>query len=184
MKTRIFVPSWDEARVQALGAKYDGRMKSWYVPENVFISAFNRYVPLSIELIPSSNWAVNVRSEMKNEWDNLKRDCYHEANYQCSVCGGKGEEHPVECHEKWSYDMETGIQKLERLIALCPTCHLTKHWGKALLDHKEDIVKKHILQVNHWKEKDLNKYLQEVFFIFDLRSKIQWTLDLSLVRRG
>ena len=188
MKTRIFVPKEYEGTVSEFGAKYDGRMKSWYVPEDNIISIFNPFIPLTIELIPSSNWENNVRSEYKNEWPTIRTKTYKKANYKCEICGKTGNtskgEHFVECHEIWSYDMENKIQKLERLICLCPKCHRVKHWGLALIKGEEEIVKKHIMKVNNWKEIDVKKYVNEVFIIYEERSKYDWKLDLSYLERS
>jgi hypothetical protein len=75
--------------------------------------------------------------------------------------------------------METHVQKLQGLIALCPKCHKTKHWGYALTHGMEDIVTKHIQQVNGWKPEDVKKYINEAFAIFEVRSRVNWTLDLQ-----
>jgi len=156
-------------------------MKSWYVPENLTISTFNPFIPLSIELVPSSNWENNVRSQYKNEWDNIRRKTYRETNYCCEICGAKGETHPVEAHEVWGYDIKNCIQKLLGIIALCPSCHRCCHIGLAFVNGQEEVMKRHIIEVNRWKKEDLEKYLNEVFYIFEERSKVQWTLDLSIL---
>ncbi|PLS15077.1 HNH endonuclease [Bacillus sp. M6-12] len=182
MKTRLNVPKEYEALALEWGAKYDGRMKSFYVPEDQIISVFNPFIPLTVELVPSSNWEHNVRSEMKDEWDNIRRACYRKAGYKCEICGGVGEKHPVEAHEKWSYNMETHVQKLERIIALCPNCHKTQHWGYALIHGLEPIVRGHIKKINRWKDEDVDKYINEAFALFDYRSRINWTLDLSSLK--
>lgn len=181
MKTRIYVPSQYEEYVTQFGAKHDGKMKSWYIPNTVPISIFNPFIPLSIELVPSSNWNNNVRSVLKDNWDKIKTIVYRNADYHCEICGGIGEAHPVEAHECWSYETKTCIQKLEYIIALCPTCHKAKHIGLAMVNGESEPIKKHILKINNWKSEDLNKYLNEVFLLFDRRSAIEWTLDLSYI---
>jgi hypothetical protein len=168
--------------VTEFGAKYDGRMKSWYVPDGVVISIFNPFIPLSIELVPASNWESNVRSEFKDDWKMIKSAVYKKAGYRCEICGGQGDAHPVEAHEVWSYNNQTGIQKLEYIISLCPSCHKAKHIGLAMVNGEAEAVKKHILKVNNWKMEDLDKYINEAFYLFDKRSSIKWTLDLSYIK--
>lgn len=182
IKTRINVPKEYEETVKKLGAKYDGRMKSFYVPDNIMISVFNKFIPLSIELVPSSNWEKNVRSELKENWDYIRRKVYRNANYKCEICGGKGESHPVEAHEIWSYNMDTGVQKLVSIVALCPMCHKSKHIGFAMVNGQEEIVKKHIMKINNWKKEDVDKYIRETFYIFNKRSSISWKLDLGYLK--
>lgn len=184
IKTRITVPKIYENYAIEFGAKYDGRMKGWYIPEKLPISIFNPFIPLSIELVPSSNWENNVRSELKDEWDTIKKEIYKKANYKCEICGGKGDSHPVEAHEVWSYDMINHIQKLEYIIALCPDCHKAKHIGLTMINGEEEKVKKHILKINNWTKYDLDKYINEAFYLFNKRSEIKWTLDLSYVKKN
>jgi hypothetical protein len=50
---------------------------------------------------------------------------------RCEICGGRGPEHPVECHERWRYNDLIRTQTLVRMIALCPACHQVKHVGLA-----------------------------------------------------
>lgn len=181
-RTRIHVPIGQEEKAENLGAVYDGRMKSYVVPQHMPIILFQEFIPLPIELVPASNWENNVRSEFKEEWRDIRRVCYRKAGYRCEKCGGVGEEHPVECHEEWSYDDQKGIQKLERLIALCPLCHKSQHYGFAVISGLEQEVRKHILKQNRWKKEDLDKYLEEVFLVFEHRSRKEWKLDLEALQ--
>ena len=87
---------------------------------------------LTIELVPRTSWYSNVRSNVSEaEWDRLRRPVYHRAGSRCEICGGRGQKHPVECHEVWLYDDAAGIQRLVDLIALCPSCHGVKHLGRS-----------------------------------------------------
>lgn len=182
MKTRIFANKEDGILLKEYGVKYDGRMKSFYVPSGKVISLFNSFIPLTVELVPASNWESNVRSEYKHKWDDIRRYIYKRAGYKCEICGGVGEAHTVECHEIWSYDIDTKIQKLEGLISLCPICHKTKHYGFAVINGQEKIVRNHIKKINKWKEEDVDKYIEEAFIIFEHRSKFNWNLDMSYLK--
>lgn len=176
-KTRIQVEPDQAKKAEELGARYDGRMKSYYVPQELPIALFTEYIPLPIELVPSNNWQHNVRSEFSNEWSSIRRVCYKKAGYRCEKCGGVGERHPVECHEVWSYDIESGVQTLVRLIALCPLCHKSQHYGYAVLSGMEKEVRTHLKEMNRWTDDDLDKYLNEVFHLFDVRSERSWRLN-------
>ena len=177
IKTRLNVLKEDEPAVLMLGGKYDGRMKCWYVPQNLSIIEFSRYIPLSIELIPASTWEKNVRSERKNEWDLIRKKTYKLNNHTCEICGANKE--MMESHESWSFDFKTKIQKLISLHCYCHMCHRTKHYGLASLLGEEKMVNAHILKINNWKMEDLNKYLDEVLTQFNERSSVLWQLDLS-----
>lgn len=176
-RTRIKVQKKSENKVQKLGARYDGRMKSWYVPEDISISLFSEFIPLTVELVPASSWNKNVRSELKASWDDYRRQSYRNANHTCEICGTTGER--MESHEIWLFNNKKKIQKLEKLICLCHKCHRTKHWGLALIKNEGDMVKKHIMKINQWKIPDVEKYIEESLQVFEQRSRIDWSLDLS-----
>lgn len=169
----------DRDIVLSLGAKFTKKDNAFYVPENELISKFNKYIPLTIELIPHSNWNKNVRSEFKKDWDWIKRLSYKNAGYRCEICGNIGESHPVECHEIWDFNPETQIQKLMGLISLCPTCHKIKHSGLAITNGEESLVISHLNKINKWKDEDSYKYLNEAFQIYEILSRFDWQLDLS-----
>jgi len=139
---------------------------------------------LTIELVPSTAWYTNVRSNVsKQEWDIIRKHCYELSGNKCEVCGdigrNQGVKHNVECHEIWSYNDKELIQKLEGLIALCPMCHRTKHVGLAQLNGQLDSVRKHLSKVNNLKLNESYQYIQDSFLIWNERSKYEWVLDIS-----
>ena len=74
---------------------------------------------LEINLIPKTSFFLNVRSEVSAaEWDRLRRNYYKQANHNCEICGGKGENHPVECHEVWEYEQKTQTQRVRKAIVI------------------------------------------------------------------
>jgi len=147
---------------------------------------------LSIELVPSSSWGNNLRSEAnlsKKDWDKLRKACYESAGHKCEICGGVGwrrysgkPKSIVECHEIWSYDDRKKVQTLKGLIALCPTCHKAKHLGRTLSVEKPPVRDKvliHILEQNEMTVDELEAYIVEVFEEHSERSRHQWKIDLS-----
>jgi hypothetical protein len=87
---------------------------------------------LTIELVPRTCWFSNVRDQVpRGDWDRIRREVYERAGKRCEVCSGRGSRHPVECHEVWEYDETAHVQRLVRMIALCPACHEVKHIGLA-----------------------------------------------------
>lgn len=135
---------------------------------------------LTVELVPSTCWYTNVRSNVsKDVWDQLRRRVAAEAGQRCEICGGRGRKWPVECHEVWSYDDATRTQRLERLIALCPACHQVKHAGFASKQGKLAAVIAQLVKVNGWSHDDVELYLEAAFETWAARSRHQWTLDIS-----
>ena len=138
---------------------------------------------LSIELVPSSSWFTNLRSMLTpNEWDTTRGVCYEKANHRCEICDGVGLQHPVECHEVWSYTKGdlVNIQKLERTIALCPSCHQVKHMGFAMTQgvHAFEKAATHFMNVNQFTSDRAEFEIEKVFKIHHERSKVKWHLDV------
>lgn len=107
----------------------------------------------------------------------MRRAVYRRARYRCEICGGRGERHPVECHEVWAYDDERHVQRLERLVALCPDCHHVKHLGLASLNGRYDEAVRHLADVNEWTLEEAERYAQAAFARWEERSHHEWTVD-------
>lgn len=137
-------------------------------------------IKLTIELVPKSSWLSNVRAIVTNkQWDAIKSSVYSKAYYMCEICGEIGPNHPVECHEIWSYDDKSFIQKLEGMISLCPNCHMVKHIGFAKIQGSFNKAVRHFMRVNSLGKDKAVKLIEDSFKIWEKRSKKKWTLDLS-----
>jgi len=138
---------------------------------------------LTIELVPRTCWYSNVRSNVSpEEWERLKRITFKSAGYRCEICGGRGPQWPVECHEIWLYDDLHRIQKLGGLLALCPACHEVKHIGLAGARGRAEIAVKHLAQVNEWDLEAACLHVDSCFEVWSQRSEHQWQLDISFVQ--
>ena len=139
-------------------------------------------IKLTIELVPQTAFFKNVRSKVsKGEWDIIRRKAYKESGYKCKICGGVGKRHPVECHEIWEY--KNGVQKLIDFIALCPNCHSVKHYGLSQMRGLEDICREHLARVNNVSLKEVDNYVAECWEVWAERSKKDWELDVSLIKK-
>lgn len=135
---------------------------------------------LEIELVPETCWFSNVRSAVsKKEWDRIKSQVSSQAWDTCQICGGVGDKHPVECHEIWSYDDDKLIQKLEGMIALCPSCHQVKHFGFAQISGKAEQAFQHLMKINRLTKIQAEKYVKAAFQQWAQRSEKEWQLDIS-----
>jgi hypothetical protein len=135
---------------------------------------------LTIELVPSTCWFTNVRSNVSPAtWDRLRRQVAKAAGQRCEICGGRGRRWPVECHEVFSYDDERHVQRLERLVALCPACHSAKHIGHAAIRGGRRQAVAHLAKVNGWTVDDAELYIEAVMEQWAARSRHRWQLDLG-----
>lgn len=139
---------------------------------------------LTVELVPKTCWYNNVRSILSQEqWDYIRKQVYTAAYDTCEICGGIGEQWPVECHEVWNYDDVNHVQRLERMIALCPNCHAVKHSGRSFVAGEIDRVVGHFNKINKTKNKwkDYNSHFIQQMKIWMKRSHYEWTLDISIL---
>lgn len=135
---------------------------------------------LTIELVPQSQWFDNLRSQLtRSQWDKLRKACYARAGHRCEICNGVGRKHPVECHEIWHFDDDKQLQRLDGLIALCPSCHQVKHIGFAFSRGKGPAALGHLAKINDWNLEQASKYADIAFKMWKLRSSLSYTLDLS-----
>lgn len=138
---------------------------------------------LEIGLVPSTCWFSNVRSAVtKADWEVLKKATSERAGRKCEICGGVGPKWPVECHEIWHYDDVKKVQTLKGLIALCPSCHQTKHIGLAQIRGKGTEATIHLAKVNGITLKEATAYIESAFVVWRERSKHQWKLDIDFLK--
>ncbi len=139
---------------------------------------------LTVELVPRTAWFKNVRSHVtKEQWELLKKITFGRAGHACEVCGGRGGKWPVECHEVFAYDDARRVQKLLRLVALCPRCHEVKHIGLAGARGRRREALAHLARVNGWSIEDAETYLEVCFETWHRRSCHEWELDLTYLEQ-
>lgn len=142
---------------------------------------------LDVVLVPSTTFENNVRSLVKrSEWDKIRREVYHRADYKCEICGGVGKRHPVEAHEIWEYDWVTMTQRLVGLQALCPSCHRVKHLGFAFHANGGKFkwaAIEQLKKVNNLSQTEADQYIEEVFEDWNQRSEYEWTVDISFLEK-
>lgn len=188
------------------GAKFDWNIKKWYTtddPKKFDDIVFDNKIITKLEgedrnfggnilypdLIPSSCWFTNVRYCITScDWERVRTYIYERVNYICECCDrdtSKFDNLRMEAHERWSYDDDKKIQKLERLIALCNECHQATHYGLAQLRNRGEEAKEHLRwarKIRHGKDdEDILSLCLNALDLYIKRNKIQWELDLSLM---
>ena len=130
---------------------------------------------IEINLVPSDLHFINLRAYYtKNEWNIIRKMVYDRAHHRCEICGGVGKTHKVEAHEEWSYDTETRLATLERLTALCPSCHEVKHFGFAVVSGHEDRALAHLCKINNLSVEEAEEQVQAAFAKWDERNETHW----------
>ena len=144
---------------------------------------------LTIELVPSTSWYSNVRSNISREqWDVIRKACYAKAMHRCEICDDhgytQGFNHTVECHEVWDYVTSPEgdhTQVLIDFIALCPHCHKVKHAGLAKIKGEGSLVISQLMSVNNMNHSEAVIYIEKSFEVWRQRSKHKWDLDISVM---
>lgn len=142
-----------------------------------------RMYKLNFELVPDSCWYSNLRTLLsKKQWDFLKAEARERANGHCMICGRRSTR--LEAHEKWSYDKENGIQKLEEIVAVCKDCHSVIHIGRTSLVGDIERAEKHFMKVNKCSYVDYRKALGKANEVHKQLNQVsEWKLDLSYLKR-
>lgn len=138
---------------------------------------------LEFEIVPTGAWNNNLRTVLsKPAWDFIRKDAYARAEHKCSICGKKAKR--LEAHERWSYNKDTCVQKLDDVIAVCHACHSVIHIGRTQLLGYEDNAIKHFQKVN---ECDYQGYIKALADAtqksVQLSTVSEWALDLSWLER-
>ena len=138
---------------------------------------------LDFELVPDSCWYSNLRSLLpKKTWDFLRLEAKKKANGKCMICGKKTTR--LEGHERWSYDEEKGVQKLEEIISICHDCHSVIHIGYTQLKGDIERAENHYMKVNNCSYAEYKKALSEANEIHKRRNKVsEWSLDLTYLKK-
>lgn len=190
-KIPLCVPYWDESEALQAGAKYDPEF-GFYCREDAFLDPLWVWLPLRYkkrpallpEMLPETTWEENLRAALSEEkWKKLRSHVYKAAGYRCEICGEKGDPH-LEAHEKWSWDDQWCVQKLEGLICLCPTCHKVHHLGLAKRLGLYDKCISKLKTVNNWTQLDVEKSIKSINQIVSERNKYGWIVDLSWLENG
>ncbi|MBR2622664.1 MAG: HNH endonuclease [Clostridia bacterium] len=133
---------------------------------------------LTFEMVPEECWYSNLRSVLKPaDWDIVRKDAYARAGGRCSICGRPAR---LEAHEKWSYDEERALQKLEGVIALCRSCHEVKHISRTYAMGRGVDAMEHFMRVNKCSQMDFHAALERANEEYLRRNRVEgWVTDIS-----
>ncbi len=136
---------------------------------------------LEIELVPDGCWYSNLRTVLpKKVWEKIRTDAKLRSNGKCTICEKKTDR--LEAHEKWSYNEETAVQKLEDVIAVCHDCHSAIHMERTAL--KGDVIRAedHYMKVNNCSYSQMKKDRSNANLLHQRRNRIEWKLDVSWLK--
>lgn len=148
-------------------------------------------VRVRCDALPPTVWGSNVRalaerSPERGVWDRLRFATGDAAGNRCEACGVEsstpgGRPRRPDCHERWVFDL-TGpvpVQRLDRLVALCPGCHEVQHLGRATTLGRRPVVLATLMRVNRWERIDAVADIIRADYRFRLVAEHRFDLDLS-----
>lgn len=136
---------------------------------------------LYVDLIPETSWYRNAHHALaQSDWRAISHAVAARAEGRCECCNAPGR---LEAHERWQF--RAPIQRLVRLIALCPGCHEATHFGRAMMSGRADQAREVIMRVNGWDREQLEQHIREAFETWNMRSQVQeWRTDMSIIARA
>ena len=196
------VPFAEKDGARQAGARWDPAARRWYAPRPG-IDALDRWaaapdIPellpgedrslgsgLFVDLVPSTCWFTNVRSCVEAvDWERLRRTIINRAAQRCEVCAASADRDAqrwLEVHERWTYDSTARVQRLGQLICLCTECHTVTHFGLAQLKGLEKNALRHLMTVTGLNRNQAHSHVRSAFETWHRRSRVHWTLDLSIL---
>ena len=112
---------------------------------------------------------------LPDEWQSIRAHVIAECNDTCPHCGaGK-----VRLNVQWDYDMDTQVQTLTGIGAVCGDCGLVQHFQAVTSMEVENRAKQHLMKVNGWTLADTNRAIAEARSLYAERSACEWTMDAS-----
>jgi hypothetical protein len=191
-KILINCPYSEKDIVKKLGALWSPEEKSWYITSDIDSSLFSKWLDndnkkgikgiggLYVDLVPQNCFYSNVRSLLSNQdWNLIRKKVYKDNNFKCEICHRSGNQHPVEAHERWIFDLASKTQILKKIESLCPACHEATHLGLAQVNGRGNIAKKRLMYVNNWNSKETEEHIKDAFVLWNQRNNINWSLDIS-----
>lgn len=186
----LCVPPWDEKDVIAEGARYDPSIGFYLIQEDAYLENFEQWLPaiynpnlhspfILPDMLPVTTWEQNLRTKLPpHKWESIRKHAYKAAGFRCEICGTKGK---LEAHEKWELINETQVQKLTKIMALCPLCHKCHHIGLAKRMGLLFDIKNHMKLINNWNDSDFDYALLECKEIWEQRCDWPWVVDISWI---
>lgn len=194
-EVRLYIPRDEEHLAVKMGVKRRGQ--KWFATNLEHLCNFQEYDleflledrtfggnDLYIDLIPKPCWGKSLYKMLRaTEWNRVKKAVHERSKYTCEIChtncyDKKGKLH---AHERWSYDSDMKIQKLERIMSLCKDCHLSTHFGYASINGEEDRARDHLQRITQMTAEDVNQHIEEAYKLWRERSHISWEQDFSII---
>lgn len=189
---------------KSMGAKWDPIKKLWYAPDSSFTKLIETYPLISppksrvnklekdeplkligenrdfggnelfVDLLPKTSSITLKQTMSKENYITLKNLISKRIHNTCEICLDK-DDRSLQLCERFSYHIESNVQKLERIVGLCKKCYVTVR----LLD--KGVALRRLIEINNLDKEDAKHHILNAYDIWKHRSTIPWNVDLSIV---
>ncbi len=129
---------------------------------------------ITLNLTPKACEYWNLRRIItKAEWAMLAGEVRRRAGYKCESCGRPAIKGQIVCHEEWKW--EDGFQRLDKMMALCRSCHVIKHGD--LIGHRMTRLQ----ALNFWTNAELRAHVESARDVLFLRETQEWAVDTKQI---
>jgi hypothetical protein len=133
---------------------------------------------LYVDILPKGSNISIKRLLSDSDFSRLRNLLVKRVAYRCECCGEEcisSEKKYLEICECFSYNFNTRVQKLERLMGLCKKCYTTTRLSD------KGVALAHLMDVNGLDKDDAKQHIYESYDIWKTRSEIKWEVDLSII---
>lgn len=193
-RQRLIVPYHRRDEARSIGASWDAAERRWTIERPLVSGVPRDLLPIRdrpglappyirINLVPQTSWGRNVRALVDRDvWRTFAREkVYATTGFLCLVCGGRGDQWPVEADEVWHFDEAAGIQRLAAVVPLCPACHEVRSCGLATTNGRAEHAARHLAWVERTPVEQARRRIRDALVQWRSRSARRWAIDVSLM---
>jgi len=141
---------------------------------------------LSIQKVPRPIARANLSVACAGVgWPRLSQQVIAVAGGRCAICGRRGRNVRIHCHEKWQYLDNLGVARLVGLQALCTLCHGTVHSPDVQTVRPGKRFRgpafwlKRCCRINGCTPAEWERHEEEARQLWEYRSALAWRVDLG-----
>jgi hypothetical protein len=133
---------------------------------------------LYVDLLPKGSSPILRFTIKETDFNTLRNLVVKRVAYKCEICDEEclaKDKRYLEVCERFSYDLKTNTQKLERILALCKECYSTVR----VLD--KVVCLGRLMEINDLDKDDGKQHISDAYELWQKRSETKWKPDLSII---
>jgi len=137
---------------------------------------------LTIDIVPDTCVITRVRDHLlPAEWQAIAKAYVDHSNSICQICGS---EIANDCQEVWQFNDETIMLTLTGFQTVCSGCFRVRYVERSSAPGEVQFAVFYLARINGWSEELSRFYINVCFRVWDKRSEMDWSMDLSFIKRN